>query len=128
MAKDRSSGGGVNISGGRVNAQNIAGRDINVGTQISRSEINEVFQPVVDAIQRAPVDTQAAALSQLDTLKQEAGKGEHADHSRMKSLIDGIVGLVPEALKALGAAFAAPVLKGVAAPVTQFLLGKIVGQ
>jgi hypothetical protein len=98
--------GGVNISGGRVQAQNIAGRDIHVGTQISNSELNQVFQPVADAIRSAPADKQPEALQKLDTLKQEAAKGDHADHGLMTKLVDGIVGLAPGALKSLAAAFA----------------------
>ena len=123
-----SQGGGVHISGGRVHAQNIAGRDIHIGTQISGNELSQVFQPVVEAIRSAPATKQPEALQKLETLKQEAVKGKDADHGVMKKLIDGIVSLAPDALKALAGAFGTPLLSGVAGPVTQFLLSKLVGQ
>jgi hypothetical protein len=132
MAEERNPGesGGVHvhISGGTVHSQNIAGRDIHVGTQISGSELNQVFQPVADAIRSAPATHQPEAMEKLETLKQEAAKGQKADHGLMTRLIDGIVGLAPGALKSLAAAFGTPLLSGVAGPVTQFLLNKLTGQ
>lgn len=125
---DEKPGTGVNISGGHVQAQNIAGRDIHVGTQISNSQINSLFQPVEDAIRSAPAEKQPEALEKLEGLKQEAARGKDADHGRMNKLIDGIVDLVPGALKSLASVFATPVLSGVAGPVSQFLLGKLLGQ
>src|SRR5437763_8409517 len=98
MADEKTSSG-VSISGGHVQAQNIAGRDIHVGTQISNNELNAVFQPVVDAIRNAPAGKQLEALEKLESLKQEAVKGKDADHGRMNKLIDGIVDLAPGALK-----------------------------
>ena len=120
--------GGVHVSGGAVNAQNIAGHDIHIGTQITHSEINQVFQPVEDVIRKAPMDKQPEALQHLDDLKQEAAKGNQADHGRMTRLIDGVLGLVPAALTSLAAAFGTPLLTGVAGPVTQLLLNKILGR
>ena len=120
--------GGVHVSGGTVNAENIAGRDIHIGTQISNSQLNQVFQPVADAICSASADKQPGALQKLESLKQEASKGPQADHHVMTKLIEGIVGLVPGALKALAGAFGTPLLSGIAGPVTQFLLNKLTGQ
>lgn len=124
---EKNSGGGVNISGGRVTADNIAGRDIHIRTQISQSDLSQIFHQVADVIQRAAHNS-PAALEKLEVLKQEAGKGTEGDHSRMTQLIDGILALVPEALKAMASAFATPLLSGVAAPVTRFLLAKMTGQ
>ncbi len=120
--------GGVRITGGTVHAQNIAGRDIHVGTQISSGVLNEVFQPVLEAIRSAPVEKQTEAVGQLEALKAEAAKGNHADHGLMTKLADGIIGLVPDTLKSLATAFGKPVLSGIAGPVTQFLLNKMLGQ
>jgi hypothetical protein len=120
--------GGVYVSGGTVNAQNIAGRDMHIGTQITHSQINEVFQPVEDVIRTATTDKQPEALQHLEHLKQEAEKGNQADHGRMTKLIDGILGLVPAALTSVAAAFGTPLLTGVAGPVTQFLLNKMLGR
>lgn len=120
--------GGVQISGGSVYAQNIAGHDIHIGTQISQNELNQVFQPVTEAIRNAPAEKRDEALQKLESLKQEAAKATHADHGLMTKLADGIVGLVPDALKSLAKAFGAPVLTGVAGPVTQYLLNKLIGQ
>jgi hypothetical protein len=126
MAQDNTSGG-VNISGGQVTATNIAGRDIHIHTQISQSDLSQVFRPVAEVIERS-AQNGPVAMEKLELLKLEARKGKEGDHSRMTQLIDAILGLVPEAFKSLAAAFAAPVLSGVAGPVTQFLLAKITGQ
>ena len=130
MADESSRGqsGGVHISGGTVTSQNIAGSDIHIGTQISHNELNQVFQPVADAIQSAPTEKRPEALQKLESLKQEAAKGKDADHGLMTRLADGIVGLVPDALKSLARAFGAPLLTGVSGPITQFLLNKLTGQ
>ena len=120
--------GGVRIIGGNVQAQNIAGRDINVVSQIARGELDQLFQPVLEAIRSGPDDKQPEAMAKVEALKQEVAKGKDADHGVMKKLAEGIVGLVPDALKSLATAFAKPVLSGVAGPVTQFLLSKMLGQ
>ena len=120
--------GGVNISGGTVHSQNIAGRDIVVDTQISTSQLSQIFQPVTEAIRIAPSDKQPEAIEKLESLKQEVAKGNSADQTVITKLVDGIVDLVPSALKSLASAFATPLLTGVAGPVTQFLLKKLLGQ
>ncbi len=121
--------GGVNISGdSTVHAHTIAGRDAYGETQINNSDFIQAFQPVRDIIRSAPAEKQNEALEQLEALKAEAAKGGHADHSRMTKLANGIISLVPDAVKSLATTFAKPVLSGVAGPVTQFLLSKIVGQ
>jgi hypothetical protein len=56
---------------------------------------------------RAPQPGQQEALQKLEILKQEAAKGNKADHGLMTRLAEGIVGLVPEALKSLARAFGA---------------------
>lgn len=120
-------GGGVNINRSTVHAANIAGRDVQVRSQIT-SQINEAFQPVFEAIRSAPAKSQPEAVARMEALQQEAAKGAHADHSVMTKLADGLIGLVPGAVKALATTFAQPVLSGVAGPLTQFLLNKMLGQ
>jgi len=120
--------GGVRITGGNVQARNIAGRDINVVSQIAPVELDQLFHPVIEAIRSGPGDKQPEAMAKVEALKQEVAKGKDADHGVMKKLAEGIVGLVPDALKSLATAFAKPVLSGVAGPVTQFLLSKMLGQ
>ena len=60
----------MSITGGTIQAQNIAGRDIHVGTQISSGALNDVFQPVLEAIRSAPGEKQADAVAQLEALKE----------------------------------------------------------
>ncbi len=123
---DRAWNGGVRISGeSRVQAHNIAGRDILNTAHIST--VSHVFQPVTDAIQHSLGTNRSDALQQLEQLKQEVVKGDRADHHLMTKLIDGIVGLAPDALKALAKAFASPILAHVSGPATQHLFNKVIG-
>src|SRR5947208_7819655 len=64
----------------RCSLPSIAGLNVRIGTQISHRELNQAFQPVADVILSAPADKQPEALQKLESLKQEASKGEHANH------------------------------------------------
>lgn len=128
-SNDRNQGqsGGVNITGGSVNAGgDIVGRDKITG--ISRDQLEQVFLPLVNAIQAAPPEKQGKAFEKAEVLKNEVAKGEGASDELVAKLLDGIVGLVPGAVTALVSVFATPILGGISGPVTKFVLDRFQGK
>jgi hypothetical protein len=118
--------GGVNISGvvGSVGGS-IVGGNITVG--IPLAELDGALRPLIAAIGAAPADKRPEAEAKLAALKEEAAKGKDANDGVIARLVDGLVGLVPEAASALVSAFATPILGGIAGPVTGFVLDKLRG-
>jgi hypothetical protein len=113
--------GGVNITGGNVTAGgDIVGRDKIVGTQISSTQLDPIFAPLLNAVRTTP-----EAAQKVEALKSEVAKGKNADDGVMAKLVEGIVGLVPAAVSAVVTAFASPILGGVAGPVTKYVLDKL---
>jgi hypothetical protein len=119
--------GGVTISKSQVNTGggDIVGRD-NI-RQSAAHQLEGVFQPVSAAIARADPTVKSAAEAKLQALKQEVVKGKPADDPTIAKLVEGLVGLVPAAVSAIVAAFATPILGGVAGPATKYVLDKIRG-
>src|SRR5258708_4452283 len=91
---------------------NIVGRDITVlnSGQMSSTQLNEVFRPVLDAVRTAASEKQQEAATKVASLKREVAKGAKANDGVMAKLVDGVVGLVPEAVTAVVGAFATPLL------------------
>ena len=120
--------GGVNI-GGRVGSVggDIVGRDKITGAP-STAALDAALQPLAQAIGAAPAQARAEAEAKLGALKREAAKGEGADDGVMAKLVDGLVGLVPEAAGTVVSVFATPLLGGIAGPVTGFVLDKLRGK
>jgi hypothetical protein len=137
--------GGQHQHGGIVHG-NVAGRNqynidsitskataIGEGSQaivhtsgLGGADVERLFQPLMAALQRAPADKQGEAVQQALELQQEVAKGKgEANDKRMANLIEGIAGLVPGAVSAIVSAFGAPLLAGIAGPVTDFVLEKI---
>jgi hypothetical protein len=75
----------------------------------------------------APDDKKAAALQQAQALKAEAAKGKEAEDGVMAKMIEGLAGLVPEAVKTIVVTFGSPILAGLAGPITKYVLGKLKG-
>ena len=124
--QDRNDGqsGGVNISGGNVTVGgDIVGRDKIVGTQISSAQLDPIFAPLAEAVRGAP-----EAAEKVEALKNEAAKGKSASDGVMAKLAEGIVALVPGAVRAVVGAFATLILGGIAGPVTKYVLDKMKGQ
>ena len=117
--------GGVNFQG-PVTAPNakFAGRDLyNVETHgLSPQDLDELFTPVIKAIQQAPPEKQAQAQETAKELKSELAKGEKAEDSRIAKLVDNLLNLVPGALSAVATLFGQPILAGLVGPVTKFVL------
>ncbi len=95
---------------------------------IRAADLDRLFAPIMAAAQQAEPAQRQAAEHTVQELKAEAGKGKQADDSRLATLIDGLVGLVPAAVTAVVSAFASPILAGVAGPFTQYVLKKISGK
>jgi hypothetical protein len=118
--------GGVNIKDSKVDVHgDIVGRDKIVGTEVSTTQLDQIFQPLVKAVAAAPSEKQQQAEQKVVQLKSEAAKGTGADDSVMANLVDGLVKLVPSAVGAIVSAFATPILGGIAGPATKVLLDKI---
>ncbi|MFZ0255515.1 MAG: toll/interleukin-1 receptor domain-containing protein [Gammaproteobacteria bacterium] len=115
-------GGGVDTGGG-----DFIGRDkLTFGT--SPRDLEPLFAPLLAAVaQHASRDKQAAAVQQVQALKVEVAKGQHADDSKVAKILDGLVAMVPGAVGAVVSLFAAPILRAIAGPVTQFVLDKVKG-
>ncbi len=115
-------GGGVNTGGG-----NFVGRDQTVQQGLGGAELAVALAPLIDAIQRAAPnpETQAAAMREMEELKQELAKGKGADDQRVAGILDDLAKLVPGAVAAVVSAFGTPLLGGIAGPVTQFVLNQL---
>jgi hypothetical protein len=123
--------GGINISGGEVNARDMAGHDLtgtNTQQGMTEQTVQELISKLFQSVQAAPPENRAEAEAKVKTLQAEMEKGSKADDSIMAKLIDGIVGLVPEAVKVVVTMFASPILGGIAGPVTKFVIDKISGK
>ena len=113
-------GGNVDTGGG-----DLVGRDKITGGVAPR-DLETLFAPLLaEVAQYAPADRQAAAVQQVEELKAEVAKGKQADDSKVGNIVDGLVAMVPGAVKAVVSAFATPILGGIAGPVTKFVLDKL---
>jgi hypothetical protein len=118
-------GGGAYVRGTVHAGRDFIGRD-RIETGLGPQELEAAFAPLLAAIARqAPAQKQAEALQQVQALKAEAARGEQADDGAMARIIDGLADLVPEAVKAIVAALASPILSGIAGPVTRYVLDKL---
>lgn len=118
-------GGGAHVGGSVTTASgDFVGRD-RVQQGLSGADLERVFAPLTGVIGNAAPDKRAQASRKLHELKSEVAKADKADDSRMATLIDGIVGLVPAAVSAVTSIFATPLLAGLAGNATKFVLGKL---
>lgn len=126
--------GGDKIGGDKIEVGNITGSQgiaigrgarASVNTGGPTADMDKLFAPLVSLAQAASASQRDAALQAVQSLKDEAAKGNRADDSRLGKLIDKLVDLVPGAVSAVVSTFASPVLGGLVGPVTQFVLDKI---
>ena len=120
--------GGVSITGtiGSVGGD-IVGRDKITGA-LSEAVLDNALRPLSDAIAAAPAETRTEAEAALAALKREVANGADADDGVLAKILDGLVGLIPEATSAVVSVFATPILGGIAGPVTRFVLDKLRGK
>ncbi len=122
--------GGDKISVGNIS--NSAGVAIGRGAQsyvsqgIRGDRLDPIFQPLLQAAKaQAAPDHQTRVVQIVEEMEGQAAKGKQADDNRMGELIDDLVSLAPGAVSAVVAAFADPLLAGIAGPVTNFVLKKL---
>jgi len=113
-------GGNVSTGGG-----DFVGRDSS--TQgLAAADLEPLFASLLALVaNKAPADQRAEALKQVQELKAETANGREADDSKLATIIDGLVAMVPEAIGNIVGLFATPVLRGIAGPVTKFVLDKL---
>ena len=121
-------GGGAYVGGGvKVTHGDFAGRDKTVHG-LEAKDIAALFETLQKVIVTHAASDDDARLAQvnLDALGAEAAKpvGQRSD-TLMARLLEGLVGLVPEAVGALVGAFGSPLLAGVAGPATAAVLQRL---
>jgi hypothetical protein len=121
--------GGINISGGTIHGDVFSGDKITtVTTGLSGEQLNQLFAPLLSALQAAPPEKQSEAMRKAQELKKEIAKGEKANDGVMATIVTGLAGLVPSAVGAVVGMFATPIIGGIAGPVTKIVLDKIQGK
>jgi len=94
--------GGVNIGGGNVTVGgDIIGRDKLVYNEIPRAQVDQLFQPLPQAVCEHQQESH-----KLGHLKPETAKAKEADDGTMAKLIDALLVLVPGLLSTVVSAFA----------------------
>jgi len=112
-------GGNVNTGGG-----NFVGRD-KITHGLSPAVMEQLFAPLLAVVARqVPPDKRVEAMQLTEALRTEVAKGEEADGSKIKKIIDGLIEMVPGAIGTVVSLFTTPVLKNVAGEVTKYLLEK----
>lgn len=126
-------GGGAYVAGSvRTGGGDFVGRDRvvhgNEITGLGGVDLEALLRGLRVAVAAAPPAVQSEATRKVEELKAEVQKGRTADDSRLATLIDGLVALVPGAMGAIVGLFATPVLSGMAGNATKYVLGRIRGE
>jgi hypothetical protein len=127
--KQTGQSGGVNVFGGENTFEgDVVGRDkYDSSTGVPVEELNRLFLPLLQSLGSLPAEKQPDLQGKVQELKAEVAKGRRAEDSRIATLVDGILDLVPSAVSTITGIFASPILKGIAGPITKFVLAKIRG-
>ena len=124
------------VHGDQITTGDVSGTGIAVGRGAHASvvqgmaprDLEPLFAPLLAAIAAAaPDDSKAAALQQAQALKAEVAKGKEAEDGVIANMIEGLAGLVPEAVKTIMVTFGSPILAGLTGPITKYVLGKLKG-
>lgn len=119
-------GGGAYFGGNVKVGGNLAGRDMHITQGMSAAEIEPLFAPLLAIVsQHAEPGRQEAALQQVRELQLEVEKGDKANDGRVARIVDGLTGMVPQAVASVLGLFASPILEKIAGPVTKFVLDKL---
>ncbi|MFN0299747.1 MAG: hypothetical protein ACKVQU_05255, partial [Burkholderiales bacterium] len=119
-------GGGAYVAGSvDTGGGNFVGRD-RITQGVSMKDLEPLFASLLATVAtQAPVGMQPKAVQHVEELKAEVAKGKHADDKKMGTIVEGLVGMVPGAVKAVVSMFATPILGGIAGPVTKYVLDKL---
>jgi hypothetical protein len=114
--------GGVSIGGSNSGTINI-GRQVTDQHGTNTNDIPALFAALLAAVNtHAAPSVKADAVAQVAQLKTEIAKGAAAEDGTVAKLVDGLVGLVPDAARTVASTFATPVLSGIAGPLTKWVL------
>jgi hypothetical protein len=90
------------------------GRDKIITQGFSPRDVEALFATLLTAVtQQAPPDRRVEALQQVEQLKAEVTKGNHADDSRIGRIVDGLVTVVAGAVGTIMGMFATALLRAV---------------
>jgi hypothetical protein len=124
---------GDKVSGDKITVGSVSGTGIAIGrgaqasvnTGITGADLDRLFAPILHALKDVPPEKQEEAVQKVEELKAEIAKGEKAEDSRMATLLDGLIELVPGAVTVVVSTFSTPILAAIAGPVTKYVLEKI---
>lgn len=89
-------------------------------------KLDTLLQPLREEVQQAaPPEKREQAEEKIQELHAELSKGGDASASRLNTILDGLIGLVPGAASAVGTVFASPLLGALVGPVTKMVLEHI---
>jgi hypothetical protein len=124
--------GGDKVGGDKITVGNISGsQGIAIGSGASASvhiqqgvppeQLNQLFAPLLMQVaQQNPT-----AVSQVNQLKEEAGKGDGADDEKMADLIGAIAEAAPTAVEGLINLFTNSIVAKAAGAATKYMLKRI---
>ena len=123
--------GGDKVAGDKISVGNISGSGIAIGRGaqasahiqqgVSGTELNQLFAPLLAQV----AQQNAAAVSQVNALKEEAGKGEDADDEKMADLIEAIADAAPTAVEGIVNLFTNSIIAKAAGAATNYMLKRI---
>lgn len=122
--------GGDKTTVGNISGSNVAiGRNaqvwVNQDTTTTVGDILNALQPILLAAQQAPDAARSEAVAKAEALKSEVVKGAQADDEIVGGLVEDLVKLIPDGIRAITAAFGQPLLKAIVGPVTKFVLRRL---
>jgi len=121
-------GGSVNLGSGTFVGRDQTTTVTTIHSGLSGGDLEVLFANLLaEVVRLAPPERMAEASARLQELKTEVRKGKNADDGVLARIVNGLADLVPKAVGALAGAFAAPLLQGVAGPVTKIVLEKLKG-
>jgi hypothetical protein len=127
-SNDSGSGGGGTFYGNVTAGRDVAGRDIkSVNLGPTSEQLQALLAPLHAVVQQTSDARGPAARELLKKIEDETSKGKEADDSLLSKLLEGFVGLIPEGVGAVLAAFGSPVLGAIAGPATKRLLDTFKG-
>ena len=124
--------GGDKVGGDKITVGNISGgqgfaigsgasANVTIQQGIPADQLNQLFTPLLMQVaQQNPT-----AVSQVNELREEAGKGEAADDEKMADLISAIVEAAPTAVEGIVNLFTNSIVAKAAGAATKYMLKRI---
>ena len=137
VGRDQNIGGdlvrGDKVGGDKITVGDISGSsNVTIGKNIrttygaSGGSLEQVFEPVQEAVRRtAAPGNQAPARRRLWSLQNEVEKGAAANDETLADLVSEVLDIAPGAGRALAEALASPLAAPAVGPVTKFMLKRL---